>query len=455
MKNLNDTIAAISTPIGTGGIGIIRLSGERAISIADKIFRGKIAPSQAKSHTINYGYIVDPAEKIIDEVMLSVMRKPATFTREDVVEINCHGGVYLTKKILEIAIDAGARLAEPGEFTQRAFLNGRIDLTQAEAIADIIRAQTEAAHQVAIKQLQGDLRDKIGTIKQRIINLLSMVELTIDFSEEDLNFAQEDELTSRTEEIIQEINTLLKTAEEGRIMREGVVVAITGKPNVGKSSLLNTILKEERAIVTHIPGTTRDTIEEDIELNGVLVRLIDTAGLRKTEDLVERIGVDKSKLSLEKADLVLFVIDASENLDEEDHEIMEHLTDKNVIGVRNKIDLLSADSKPPKFPFDSVDISATENIGLDKLHETLVNNIISDKIQLKEHVIITKTRHKQALLKALNSMKEVRKSLEKKVSSEFLAVDLNGALQALGEIVGMTTPDDILNNIFNNFCIGK
>jgi tRNA modification GTPase len=282
-----------------------------------------------------------------------------------------------------------------------------------------------------------------------------MVELTIDFSEEDLDFAQEDELTCRTEEIIQEINSLLKTAEEGRIMREGVVIAITGKPNVGKSSLLNAILKEERAIVTHIPGTTRDTIEEDIELNGVLVRLIDTAGLRKTEDLVERIGVDKSKLSLEKADLVIFVIDASESLDEEDHEIMEHLADKNVIGVRNKIDLLSADSVPPEIPFDSVNISATETIGLDKLHQKLVEEIISDKIQLKEHVVITKARHKQALLRALSSMKEVRKSLEMKVSSEFLAVDLNGALQALGEIVGMTTPDDILNNIFSNFCIGK
>ncbi|HWP46439.1 MAG TPA: tRNA uridine-5-carboxymethylaminomethyl(34) synthesis GTPase MnmE [Candidatus Limnocylindrales bacterium] len=454
-----DTIAAISTPLGEGGIGVIRISGKAAIAIADALF---VSPSKGKklkdlpSHTVHYGHIYDPGtQEPVDEVLVTLMRAPKSYTREDVVEISSHGGFISLKRILDLVLKGGARLAEPGEFTKRAFLNGRIDLSQAEAVIDIIQSRTELSHKVAVRQLEGRLSQKVRAIRDTLKHLTALVEASIDFSEEDIEVISPEALDSGIGEALESIDFLIETAEEGQILREGLSLVIVGKPNVGKSSLLNVLLEEERAIVTPIPGTTRDVIEESLNLKGVPVRLLDTAGIRNTEDPVEVQGVLRSKNLLEKADLVLWVLDSSSPLTQEDRDILELVKEKKVLGVLNKIDLPSkigeeAGQLLAGIPW--VKISAKEKSGIETLKDLIFEMVVKTPV---ESVWVTNIRHKNALIKAQQSLLKARESIAQRMSGEFIAVDLRAALDSLGEIIGETTTEDILTEIFSTFCIGK
>lgn len=455
-----DTIAAISTPLGEGGIGVIRMSGKAAIAIADALF---VSPSKGKklkdlpSHTVHYGHIYDPeTQEPVDEVLVTLMRAPKSYTREDVVEISSHGGFISLKRILDLVLKGGARLAEPGEFTKRAFLNGRIDLSQAEAVIDIIQSRTELSHKVAVRQLEGRLSQKVRAIRDALKHLTALVEASIDFSEEDIEVISPEALDSGIGEALESIDFLIETAEEGQILREGLSLVIVGKPNVGKSSLLNVLLEEERAIVTPIPGTTRDVIEESLNLKGVPVRLLDTAGIRNTEDPVEVQGVLRSKNLLEKADLVLWVLDSSSPLTQEDLDILELVKEKKVLGVLNKIDLPSKIGKEEAgqllagIPW--VKISAKEKSGIETLKDLIFEMVVKTPV---ESVWVTNIRHKNALIKAQQSLLKARESIAQRMSGEFIAVDLRAALDSLGEIIGETTTEDILTEIFSTFCIGK
>lgn len=455
-----DTICAIATALGEGGIAIIRISGEMALDIASKIFRANSGKDikTMKSYTMRYGHIYDfETEELIDEVIISYMKGPKSFTAEDTIEINCHGGVVSTNKVLEAVIKAGARLAEPGEFTKRAFLNGRIDLSQAEAVIDIIRAKTDLAMKSALMQSNGSLSAEINKLREYMLNVLALVEYAVDFTEDDEEIDPEIPLKvqENLENGITNMNKLLKGADEGKIIRDGLSLAIVGKPNVGKSSLLNALLKEKRAIVTDIAGTTRDIIEEYINLDGVPIKIIDTAGIRDTEDVVEKIGVERSREKIEEADLVLLVLDSSRELDDEDKEIIKAIGDKKTIVILNKIDLDSRlDTKIISNFNNIIKISAKEEIGLSELKTTIKNLFFSGKIDT-ESLIISNSRHKQALYRALENTEEALVRVQNNEYLDLVSIYVTSALRALGEITGSELEEDLVNKIFSSFCCGK
>lgn len=456
----DDTIAAISTPLGEGGIGIVRLSGHEAIAIAEEIFRGKGIVSSLPSHTIHFGRIIDPtANKTLDQVLLTVMRAPRTYTKEDVVEINGHGGIVALRSILELTLRLGARLAEPGEFTRRAFLNGRIDLSQAEAVIDLIRAQTEAGARVALHHIEGDLFREVSSVREELINILAEVEASIDFPEEDLDFWEGSELLSRIIAVKERLAGLVETARYGRIIREGISTVIIGRPNVGKSSLLNALLGEDRAIVTPIPGTTRDTIEETINLRGIPLRVIDTAGLRPGGDIVEKEGLRRTKRSLEQADLVLLILDASVQLTPDDREIISEVKERKGIVVLNKTDcpvLIEAEEVKSLLPEHKlINISAIHRSGLDNLREAIIQTVLGGEIIASDSLMVSNIRHQQALSAAIKSLKEAVATVEAGGSPELIALDLREAMDQASLISGETVTEDILDHIFANFCIGK
>lgn len=453
-----DTIAAISTPRGEGGIGIVRLSGDESLCILSKIFRPKSKKNikDIKSYTINYGHIYD-GEELIDEVLVSVMKAPNTYTREDIVEINCHGGYLITQKVLELVLKSGAKIAEPGEFTRRAFLNGRLDLTQAEAVIDLIHGKTDKSISLSLNNLRGDLRDQITYLKKILLDVAAHVNVVLDYPEEGVDEPIPDHLIKELHNVKDTITRLVGSYDKGKMIKEGIKTAIVGKPNVGKSSLLNSILREERAIVTSIAGTTRDTIEEIINIKGIPLIMVDTAGIRKTHDEVENIGVQKSKKMLKEADLVLFVLDSSREFSEEDKEIYESIESEKVIGILNKIDMekkldISNLTKVKKW----IEISALENIGIDNLENEIYNFILSENIEdSSEKLIITNIRHKSALEKTKKSIENIFETIDMGYPMDLIAVDLNDALDSLSEVTGEISSEDLLDHIFSNFCVGK
>lgn len=458
--NTEDTIAAISTAQGTGGIGIIRVSGDKAFEIAGKIFRSKKDFREIRSHTISYGKIIDPATgQTIDEVLVTKMKKPNTFTREDVVEINCHGGMVVLKQILETVINEGARLAEPGEFTKRAFLNGRIDLSQAEAVIDIINSRTLQSSRAAVDQLEGRLSRKLKSVRDRLIGLIAHIEVTVDYPEHDIEEITGQKVYNEAKEILDSLREIVKSFERGRILREGITVAIAGRPNVGKSSLLNELTGKTRAIVTDIPGTTRDIIEEFVNINGIPVRIIDTAGIRQTEDIVEKIGVEKAQKAVDNADLVIMMIDVSQGLNDEDLSILERIKDKKVLILLNKIDLVkenSTDQIEEKLKdYKVIKTSVKEEIGIDILEKEITELFLSGSICANNEVLITNVRHKNLISKAIDCIGEACSSYENGMPLDMITIDIKNAAEYLGQITGESVSEDVMQEIFSRFCIGK
>jgi tRNA modification GTPase len=459
---IDDTIAAISTPLGEGGIGIIRVSGNESFAIAKKIFRPAKDQdwSLGRGHRLLYGHVYDQNNKIVDEVLLGVMRAPHTFTREDIVEFNCHGGIVPLRKTLELILQKGARLAEPGEFTKRAFLNGRLDLAQAESVIDIIRAKTGAGLDVAMNQLKGELSERVGKLQANLLDVMAHIEISIDFSEDELGEAPVDELKVQVKKSLEEIEELLQRAEAGKVYREGIHTVIVGKPNVGKSSLLNGLLRDKRAIVTEIPGTTRDIIEEILNIRGIPLRLVDTAGLRNTDDIVERIGVERSRELVKKGELILFVLDASKNLDNEDQEIINLIKEKKGIVIFNKIDLgkyRGLESQVRKYlpSWFLVEISALKKEGLSELENKIEELILGGNITASDSLLISNVRHRDALHRSANHLKDVLSAMDAGVPVDLLVIDVRGAWEALGEITGETVSEDLVDKIFSDFCVGK
>lgn len=454
-----DTIAAIATPMGEGAIGIVRVSGPDAIPIVNKLFRGKDL-SRVASHTIHYGHLVDPATgETVEEVLVAVMRAPRTYTREDVVEINCHGGIVTTSRVLQLVLDHGARLAEPGEFTKRAFLNGRIDLAQAEAVIDLIRAKTDRAMAVALQQMEGRLSNLIRRLRRRIVELLAHIEVTIDYPEHDVEEVTRSLLLERCREIGAEIDRLLETARQGKILREGVATAIVGRPNVGKSSLLNALAHEARAIVTDIPGTTRDLIEEQVNVRGIPLRLIDTAGIRDTEDLVERIGVQRAQEVLQTADLVLLVLNHSEPLTATDRQLIDMTRTLNTIVVVNKADLprrIELDEVRAAFAGRPVVLTSmrTEE-GLDELEDAIARQFYTGNVPAGDLTYVSNVRHIRLLREAREALNEAIAGVETGVPVDTVAIDLKRCFDRLGEIIGETASDELIDQIFRQFCLGK
>ena len=454
-----DTIAAIATAMSNSGIGIVRISGEEAFDIIEKIYRGKKKKSlkEQNSHTIHYGYIVD-GEETIDEVLVMLMRGPHSFTGEDVVEIDCHGGVYVVKKILETVIKYGARPADPGEFTKRAFLNGRMDLSQAEAVIDIINSKNAYALKSSVSQLKGSVHKKITEIRKEILYHTAFIETALDDPEHISVDGYGDKLMVTVDKLLNEIHQLLITSDNGRMIKEGIQTVIVGKPNAGKSSLLNVLVGEERAIVTDIEGTTRDVLEEHIQLQGISLNIMDTAGIRETKDLVEKIGVDKAKNHANEADLIIYVVDASRKLDENDEEIVEMIRDKQAIVLLNKSDLETVVTKEmlqQKLDKPMILISAKEEEGIHELEETLKRMFFHGEISFNDEVYITNVRHKTALLEAEESLKKVKISIEDGMPEDFYSIDLMDAYESLGSITGETIGEDLVNEIFSKFCMGK
>jgi tRNA modification GTPase len=458
-----DTIAAIATPFGTGGTGKIRISGPQAYQIGDKIFRsvkkGKKLADQ-KTYTAHYGKVVEPeSEKMIDEVVAIMMRKPHSFTGENVLEFDCHGGMTPLRAVLDLSLKYGARLAEPGEFSQRAFLNGRIDLAQAEAIIEVINSKTEKSLDLAVDQLNGKLSEKVDQIKEEAVETLAHLEAAIDYPEDEIEGFSPSELGARFNYIKEEIEKLLKSSKQGKIYKEGLKTVIVGKPNVGKSSLLNYFLEEKRAIVTDIPGTTRDVIEEFVNLQGIPLKIIDTAGIRETSDAVEKIGVERTRKSAEKADLVLFMLDINQGITAEDREIYKLIKDKPLIVIVNKTDLPAVIEKEKienEFSEHSVLwISLLEEEGLNELKDDILAEILDEEIDLDAEAVITQSRHRDALVKAEEAIERVIVSHETNMPYDFLTIDLKDCLDGLGKITGETVADDILDRIFNDFCLGK
>lgn len=457
-----DTIAAIATAMSNSGIGIIRVSGNESIEIVDHIFKNSKKENSLKrykSHTIHYGFIYDK-DKILDEVMVSVFKSPHSFTTEDTVEINCHGGILVLQKILELLIKNGARLAEPGEFTKRAFLNGRIDLSEAEAVMDVISSQNEMALQSSVKQLQGSVSDKVKELRSEIIYEIAFIESALDDPEHISLDGFTERLENKIEFLSSYVDKLLSTAENGKMIREGIRTVIVGKPNAGKSSLLNLLAGEEKAIVTEIAGTTRDIIEENINLKGIHLHIIDTAGIRKSDDIVEQIGVEKAKKYTADADLVIYVLDSSVPLDQNDYDIMEMIREKKCIILFNKTDmesLVSFDDLKDKTD-DShimIKISAKENTGIDDFEKAVEKMFFQGKIRENDEVMITNMRHKEALLEVKESLLQVKKSLDAGMPEDFYSIDLMSAYQSLGRIIGEETSEDLVNEIFSKFCMGK
>ncbi|HPT83076.1 MAG TPA: tRNA uridine-5-carboxymethylaminomethyl(34) synthesis GTPase MnmE [Limnochordia bacterium] len=458
-----DTIAAVATPLGEGGIGIIRLSGPQALAIADEMFRRKDGQNllAQPTYTLRYGKVVDPKTgRQLDEAIVLVMRAPHSYTAEDVVEIQCHGGVVVIREVLNLALELGARLAEPGEFTKRAFLNGRLDLAQAEAVLDLIQAQTRQGLEVAVDQLEGSLSRRIGQIRERLYDLAVRIEASIDFPEDDLPDVELAWVERGLRDAVAHTEELLATADEGKILREGLKTVITGKPNVGKSSLLNTLLNENRALVTDIPGTTRDTIEEVVNLRGVALRLIDTAGIRESSDLVERLGVERSLQLLQEADLVLHVLDRSEGLSPEDFQILELTRDMRRIVLVNKTDLPPAWDLAELGELDAplLEMSLLKEPGrvVTALSETILG-LLGERVHSSagSRALVTRARHKQALQQAKKGLEEALNTLLAGLPLDLVAVDLYHALEALGEITGETVRENVLDRIFAEFCIGK
>ena len=452
----NDTIAAIATPHGTGGISVIRVSGSESISICDKIFEAKSRKllSSAKSHTIHYGNIV--ADKnVIDEVLVSVMRAPNTFTREDTVEINCHGGLVVTEKVLLAVLNAGATLASPGEFTKRAFLNGRIDLSQAEAVIDIINSPSALALFVAANQLDGALSHDINDLRDKVLEILSQINVTIDYPEEDIDDVEKEALMSDLESVKKKISVLLETSHRGRLIRDGINTVICGKPNVGKSSILNLLARDSRAIVTDIAGTTRDVIEERITLGNVVLNVYDTAGIRATKDKIESLGIDKSKECIKNAELVLFVVDSSSGISEEDTEIFNSLDKKNIIVIQNKSDISTVFPDEIFSKCNVIKLSAKTGDGLDDLTALIENMFNLGKITAGDNNAITNLRHKEALSSALVSINSAISALNSFVPYDIVSIDLTDCATHLGEITGKTVSDEIVDKIFARFCLGK
>ena len=455
-----DTICGIATPIGEGGVSIIRISGDKSKEIVDKIFYAKNGKSinDMKSYTMRYGHIKDMNNKdTIDEVIISFMKGPRSFTAEDVVEINCHGGVISTNKVLEEVIKAGARLSEPGEFTKRAFLNGRIDLSQAEAVMDIIRAKTDLSMRSAMLQHEGALSKEINKLREYMLNTLALIEYAVDFTEdeEDIDPSIPVKVEDEIKKAIDRINYLLKNADEGRIIRDGLSLTIVGKPNVGKSSLLNALLKEKRAIVTDIPGTTRDIIEEFISLDGIPIKITDTAGIRETDDVVEKIGVERSREKINEADLVILMLDRSRELEDEDREIIDSILSKNYIVLVNKVDLDSKINEDElKDLNNKIYVSAKEEIGLDKLKEKIKDMFFSGSVNT-ESLIISNNRHKQALYRALENCELAYEKVRANEFLDLISIYVTASLKALGEITGSELEEDLVNKIFREFCCGK
>ena len=462
MQTEFDTIAAISTAPGEGAIGIVRISGDLAISIASSIYQcGTKQLEEQKTHTIHYGHIVDPKSgEVYDEVMVSVLRAPKTFTREDIVEINCHGGIVAINRVLQLVLRMGARLAEPGEFTKRAFLNGRIDLSQAEAVMDLIRAKTDKSMQLAMRQLDGQLSHLIQNLRQEILNTLAQVEVNIDYPEyDDVEEITLQLLREKTQQVLQGIRALLNTASQGKILRDGLKTAIVGRPNVGKSSLLNVLLREEKAIVTDIAGTTRDTIEEYVNVRGVPLQLIDTAGIRETDDIVEKIGVERSRKALKEADFVLLLLNQSETLQEEDIRLLETTKGMKRIILFNKTDLPSKLSTEDIAPYaneeEIVTTSMLNKEGIDQLEEKIAGYFFQGQMNERDATYLSNTRHIALLEKAEQALVEVQNGIEMEMPVDLIQIDFTRAWDLLGEITGDSVQDELLTQLFSQFCLGK
>lgn len=452
--NTNETIAAIATPPGVGGIAVIRVSGADAVAISDRVFCGAKKLSDVPTHTVHYGFIVNEKGEKVDEVLVSVMLAPKTFTREDVVEISTHGGIRISRAVLSVLLSAGARLAEPGEFTKRAFLNGRIDLSQAEAVIDLIQSETELAGKNALSQAEGTLFRSIENIRQRLLHLAASMQVVIDYPDEDLEDMTVEEMTAEAAECRESVQKLLATAESGKVLREGIRTAIVGQPNVGKSSLLNCLAKEDRAIVTDIAGTTRDVIEERVNLDGILLRLFDTAGIRETEDTVEKIGVERSRRSILEADLVLLILDAERGITPEDEKLLAETSGQNRILLLNKTDtfcsgITSIQGEPV------LHISAKTGGGADALAAEIKKRFQLGEIGQSNAPIITNLRHQQALFRCCESLDRMISALSGGVPSDLTTIDLNDAISALGEISGASVSEDLVSAIFHQFCVGK
>lgn len=455
-----DTIAAIATAISNSGIGIVRISGDEAFEVADRIFRpkkGNKKVSEMDTHTIHYGYVMDGNE-VIDEVMLLIMKAPRSYTCEDTVEIDCHGGVLVMKKLLETVLKYGARPAEPGEFTKRAFLNGRIDLSQAESVIDVINAKNDFALKSSVSQLQGAVLEKIKAIRASILHEIAFIESALDDPEHVSLDGYPELLEVIIEDSLKKVQKLLSSSDNGKILKEGINTVIVGKPNAGKSSLLNILVGEERAIVTEIAGTTRDILEEQIQIGGIGLNVIDTAGIRDTDDVVEKIGVTKSREYMEKADLVIYVVDSSTVLDDNDREIMDAIQDKRTIVLLNKSDLESrttADDLKQILDKPVISVSAKHNLGITELEETIENMFFSGKISFNDEVYITNIRHKNALAETEKSLEMVLQSIEDGMPEDFFTIDMMNAYEELGTIIGESVGEDLVNEIFSKFCMGK
>ena len=454
-----DTIVAISTPAGSGGIGIIRMSGKKAFQILEKIFKPKHPQAEIKGYSIQYGTILDKKEKIIDEVLVSYFVSPKSYTRENMCEINTHGNAVVLDKILKLCIENGAFLAEPGEFTKRAFLNGRIDLSQAESVIDLINAKTEKEQEVAISQLEGYLSKEIQEIKKDILTCLADIEASIDYPEYDIEEKTSTEIKETVGKIVTKLEILEKSFQNGKLVREGIKVAIIGRPNAGKSSLLNTILKEERAIVTNIEGTTRDTIEEYVTIGGILFKLIDTAGIRESTNEIEKIGINKSKEALKTADLVIAVLDSSEKITSEDKKILEDIKNKNAIILLNKSDLQEPKIEKEKLSkiFDKpiIQISALKKEGIEDLYNTMEKMFKIKEIGVENTSMITNIRHKEAIRKAKEEILKIKETINKKMPIDITAIYFKEAIEELNKITGENVTEDIINEIFSKFCLGK
>ena len=456
-----DTITSISTPMGEGAIGIVRLSGPEAVEIGDKLYKGKKKLKDVPSHTINYGHIIDPeTDEVVEEVMISVLRAPKTFTREDIIEINCHGGILTINRILELTMTHGARMAEPGEYTKRAFLNGRIDLSQAEAVMDFIRSKTDRASKVAMNQIEGRLSDLIKRQRQSILEILAQVEVNIDYPEyDDVEDATTEFLLAQSKKIKNEINQLLETGTQGKIMREGLSTVIVGKPNVGKSSMLNNLIQDNKAIVTEVAGTTRDVLEEYVNVRGVPLRLVDTAGIRDTEDIVEKIGVERSRKALSEADLILFVLNNNEPLTEEDRTLYEVIKTEDAIVIVNKTDLeRRLDIEEVKTMIGNTPLIQTSMLkqeGIDELELQIRDLFFGGEVQNQDMTYVSNSRHISLLKQARQTIQDAIDAAEAGIPMDMVQIDLTRTWEILGEIIGESASDELINQLFSQFCLGK
>ena len=456
-----DTITSISTPMGEGAIGIVRLSGPQAIEIGDILYKGKKKLSEVETHTINYGHIIDPeTNETVEEVMVSVLRAPKTFTREDIIEINCHGGILTINRILELTMTYGARMAEPGEYTKRAFLNGRIDLSQAEAVMDFIRSKTDRASKVAMNQIEGRLSDLIKKQRQSILEILAQVEVNIDYPEyDDVEDATTDFLLEQSKRIKEEINQLLETGAQGKIMREGLSTVIVGRPNVGKSSMLNNLIQDNKAIVTEVAGTTRDVLEEYVNVRGVPLRLVDTAGIRDTEDIVEKIGVERSRKALSEADLILFVLNNNEPLTEDDQTLFEVIKNEDVIVIINKTDLEKrldvSELREMIGDMPLIQTSMLKQEGIDELEIQIKDLFFGGEVQNQDMTYVSNSRHISLLKQARQSIQDAIDAAESGIPMDMVQIDLTRTWEILGEIIGESASDELIDQLFSQFCLGK